>query len=210
MAVEERIKQRLVGAIVLVALAVIFIPMILQNPEGGSGFKNALPPPPKVVQQALPAVPAPHGAALAPAPNGVALGRVQNGASAQSPASGVDKHPVAAPSGTVIPPSTPPSAASARSAPKANKGSLSRSDADQGLGAWVVQVGSFSRQDNALSLRDTLRGKGFNAFVEQASTSAGTVFRVDVGPMVKRSDADAMRAKLDAQMHLKGLVTPHR
>jgi hypothetical protein len=40
---DHRLKQRLVGAIVLVALAVIFIPMVLQSPEPVQAPATTLP-----------------------------------------------------------------------------------------------------------------------------------------------------------------------
>jgi len=203
--VEERVKQRLVGAIVLVALAVIFIPMILQGPDDGSGSGSALPPPPKVVQQSLPSVQPPSTVPAAPA-EGEALGKPQEegGASTAPPAEAGHEPP--SPAHAETPPAPPrPAAASA------SKDQQSSDAGDgQALAAWVVQVGSFSRQDNATSLRDKLRTKGFKAFVQQARTSEGAVFRVEVGPILKRADADAMRDKLQAQMQLKGLVVPHQ
>ncbi|MGA7800531.1 MAG: SPOR domain-containing protein [Gammaproteobacteria bacterium] len=209
---EERVKQRLVGAIVLVALAVIFIPMILRGPDDGNGSGSALPPPPKVVQQSLPALQTPGEVPPAPA-EGLALGKPQDGSPAQSPAPAVDsqKSQTTGDSGAssaLAPPA--PVASTAPPVPAAQNDHAGASDADQALTAWVVQVGSFSRQDNAASLRDKLRAKGFKAFVEQASTTEGTVYRVEVGPILKRSDADSLRDKLQAQMQLKGLVTPHR
>ncbi|HKJ08039.1 MAG TPA: SPOR domain-containing protein [Gammaproteobacteria bacterium] len=202
--VEERVKQRLVGAIVLVALAVIFIPMILQGPDDGSGSGSSLPPPPKVVQQPLPSVPPPGTVPARPA-EGTALGGSpgKDGA-ATAPPSDAGHQPR-----SPAPPEASTAPAAAPSAPTGHQQG-GNSAGNQALTAWVVQVGSFSQQDNATSLRDKLRTKGFKAFVQQASTSEGAVYRVEVGPILKRADADALRDKLQAQMQLKGLVVPHR
>ena len=43
---DIRLKQRLVGAVVLVALGVIFIPMVLQSPEQVQGPDTDIPTPP--------------------------------------------------------------------------------------------------------------------------------------------------------------------
>lgn len=203
--VEERVKQRLVGAIVLVALAVIFIPMILQGPDDGSGSGSALPPPPKVVQQPLPSV-QPSGQVPAAPAEGEALGKPQEegGASTPPPAEAGHEPPSPAHAETPPAPSTPAAASESKDQQSSDVGD------GQALTAWVVQVGSFSRQDNATSLRDKLRTKGFKAFVQQARTSEGAVYRVEVGPILKRADADALRDKLQAQMQLKGLVVPHQ
>ena len=47
---ESAMKQRLVGAAVLVALAVIFLPMLVQGPAPDSGVSNVpltMPPAPR-------------------------------------------------------------------------------------------------------------------------------------------------------------------
>jgi DedD protein len=58
---DEKLKQRVVGAAVLVALGVIFIPILL-NGEPPAGIKETNIPPPRI------AAPAPVPARVAPAP----------------------------------------------------------------------------------------------------------------------------------------------
>lgn len=68
------------------------------------------------------------------------------------------------------------------------------------LTAWVVQAGSFGDETNALAVRDRLRRAGFPSFVSQ-SRDGRDMFRVQVGPMI-----DAFRAKAtrDAVVALLG------
>jgi len=74
---------------------------------------------------------------------------------------------------------------------------------------WMVQVGSFSSEDNAVSLRDRLRAAGFPALME-AVTSGGTVsYRVRVGPEIERGDAEGVRDRLRESMGLNGIVVSH-
>lgn len=72
--------------------------------------------------------------------------------------------------------------------------------------AWVVRVGSFSSNDNAVALRDRLRGAGFDAFVDQVRIENSTMSRVHVGPEIERARGDALRDRLEREMGLKGLV----
>lgn len=72
--------------------------------------------------------------------------------------------------------------------------------------AWVVQVGSFSNSANALKLRDKLRAKGFTAFVEKLENDGTIAYRVRVGPELKREIAESLRDKLQNRMKLKGIV----
>jgi len=207
--VEERVKQRLVGAIVLVALAVIFVPMILQGPGEGNGSGADLPPPPKVVQESLPTVPAPQQVPPTPR-DGVALGSPQGeaapaaGGTAGASGSAQNSAPTPPPA-----PATVPQKQEAP-APSEDKAVPPAADTDSQLTAWVVQVGSFTRLDNARALSDKLKAKGFTAFVQQAVTADGKVYRVEVGPVLTRPEGDALQGRLQTQMQLKGIVTPHR
>lgn len=200
MTLNEQLKKRLVGAVVLVALAVIFVPMLLEGdkrtdiPMFGSNVPEApesrpnmvdiplqVPSPPTtapvVVERELP----PEPVAVAPAPPAPAA--------APAPAPQAQPKPVA-PAQTVKP-------ATVAAAPKPAAGE-----------SWAVQVGSFSEQANASRLRDSLRGKGYPAYVEQVKLASGTSYRVRVGPVLARADAEAIQAKL-AKIEQRGIVVPH-
>ena len=71
-----------------------------------------------------------------------------------------------------------------------------------------MQLGSVSKSSNALALRDKVRKKGYAAFVEQQKGTSGTNYRVRVGPEIERSEADALKLKLE-KAGLKGVVMPH-
>ncbi|HKK05601.1 MAG TPA: SPOR domain-containing protein [Gammaproteobacteria bacterium] len=207
------LKQRLIGAIVLVALAVIFIPMLLNGGRGDKGvsFGTNIPPKPSEQREVrvleLHDMPQPpekqdSGRALidkdltAPPPPGKSAGQ---------PA-GADKP--SGPNESASPgDSTPKSAA--ESAPQPGK-APSKSDADvQAPKGWAVQVGSFSHQKNALALRDRLRAKKFPAFVDAVRSDGATVYRVRVGPEVRRADAEALQKRLDKYIKGKTLVVAH-
>jgi DedD protein len=74
------------------------------------------------------------------------------------------------------------------------------------LGNWVVQMGSFSNEQNALRLRDKLRKAGFVTQVEKVSVDARSHYRVRVGPYLERAEADRDQARLEKQLNLKGRV----
>jgi DedD protein len=75
-------------------------------------------------------------------------------------------------------------------------------------GMWAVQLGSFSNQANAERLAADLRKRGYAAFLSQLSTSSGSLHRVRVGPQKDRENAEAVAGKLNADGH-KGQVVPH-
>jgi len=59
----------------------------------------------------------------------------------------------------------------------------------EALTAWVVQVGSFNQEDNALSVRDELRRAGYPSFVSAAEQGDAGLYRVRIGPMIDEADA---------------------
>jgi len=75
-------------------------------------------------------------------------------------------------------------------------------------GQFVVQVASYSTQEDAQSRRDKLRGEGVsNAFVEQGSIEGKNVFRLRVGPFVSRDAAQAAQTRLRTLGYNNGFIT---
>ena len=75
------------------------------------------------------------------------------------------------------------------------------------LRSWVVQVGSFSRKPNAVTLRDRLSEAGFTTFMEPAEIQGRTLYRVRVGPELERSEAERLKTRLGAELQLNGQLT---
>lgn len=74
---------------------------------------------------------------------------------------------------------------------------------------FAVQLGAFSKAEEATALRDKVRAGGFSAFVEQVRTDKGTLSRVRVGPVASRADADQLKAQVAAKFGISGMVRPH-
>ncbi|MBF8268607.1 MAG: hypothetical protein HW386_316 [Gammaproteobacteria bacterium] len=77
---------------------------------------------------------------------------------------------------------------------------------DLGLTAWVVQLGSFSSEENAESLNKELRQAGFAAFVEPLKQDNSLVYRVRVGPELLRADAEKLQSQLLAKLKLESII----
>ncbi len=75
--------------------------------------------------------------------------------------------------------------------------------------AWVVQVGSFSSSKNALALRDKLRAKGYRTFVESINATSGKMYRVRVGPELDKGKIEAAQKKLKQKVNLAGQILKH-
>ncbi|MDX9741763.1 MAG: SPOR domain-containing protein [Gammaproteobacteria bacterium] len=174
-----RLRHRIVGAAVLAALIAIFVPAVLEfdrSTETGITTSNIPERPADLRVEEIPLLP---------------------------PAAG----PVV--SGNRAPAGTEPQATggeAAEVAPGADASATAEAPAASTARAWVVRVGSFSSNDNAVALRDRLRAAGFDAFVDKAAVDGATMFRVHVGPEIDRARGDALRDRLAREMKLDGLV----
>ncbi|MEO1595448.1 MAG: SPOR domain-containing protein [Pseudomonadota bacterium] len=74
---------------------------------------------------------------------------------------------------------------------------------------WAVQVGSFSNRENAQRLASELRGQGLLAFLSQVESGGRTLHRVRVGPQASRAEASAVAAELTASGQGSAAVVPH-
>jgi DedD protein len=75
-----------------------------------------------------------------------------------------------------------------------------------GVTAWVVQVGSFSSEENAKALLKRLKQGGYTAFIEQLRNEADLAYRVRVGPELKKISADNIRDELARDIDVDGIV----
>lgn len=206
---DSKLKQRLVGAVVLVALAVILVPMILEGPEDLGEPGSNLPPMPEAIirEPAEPLVLPPPEVTAPEPPEGLAEApaTVEPEATAPAPAQ-PSPEPVAEeppePAPAVETPAVKPAAPTAAPAATA-------STTPPELTGWVVQLGSFASEANATALRDKARALGYAAFVQPAKTAKGTTYRVRVGPELERARAEKLRDELKQKLGMAGMVTHH-
>jgi DedD protein len=78
-----------------------------------------------------------------------------------------------------------------------------------GLSAWVVQLGSFSSEENATGLERRLRDAGYTSFVEPLRQDGEAAYRVRVGPELLRSEAQALRDRIKSELGLDGIVVSY-
>ena len=71
---------------------------------------------------------------------------------------------------------------------------------------WQIQVGSFSKVENALKLRDQLRLAGYKAFEQLTNDNHHT--RVFVGPSTQKSKLEKDLIKINKEFQLTGKLTP--
>ena len=209
-------KQRMVGALVLIALAVIFLPMLFTRqdeshpvqvdapaaPQAPAGQQVQVEPVTGPEPQALPQEPVPDedNAAASNQPPSMPIAPAP---AAQAPAAAAPQAAKPAPAPKPTPaPAAPVTTPAAPSAPAVAKAAPSGVDANGLSVSWSVQLASMSNRANADNLQKTLRTQGYNAYIR----TADGVNRVFVGPLIERAEADRLRDQLDKQQKLKGIV----
>lgn len=198
---DNAVKERLVGAAVLVLLVVIVVPALLSGPRDSAAPATAAD------AGEGPAVPASEvrvveidltgkqGQAAAttvldPVENPAVLPAPGQETAAADAAGGVTAQ-VAESAAPLEEAPTQPAAAPAPSA-----------------GGWAVQVAALSSGEAAAKLAAELKGKGYSAFVLEYRADGKVFYRVRVGPEPQRERAEALAARLLGE-GLKPTVVAH-
>ena len=197
---QQRHKQRLVGAVVVVALAVIFLPMLLRGPVEHRTLDVPVDVPPRPAAESG-SRPAPQpGDTPPPALERIPLPDVAPEDTPSDPGEGELADAVA--------PDPPPAEAAGEAegtTPEA--GETAPTEAPSDRPGFAVQVGSFRSRDNALALRDDLRERGFSAYVDESDAGEGaTVYRLRVGPVGDREEARGLAARIEDEAGVEGIV----
>ena len=222
--VEVVLKQRLVGAAVIIALGIIVIPIILNG--AGERQLRKMPAAPEPGQTLKPGfiiknkqeikLPAESATVMiAPQPDSdpdtgpVVLVKPEKTIAVKTPKTRPEKKPVK--------PVKKPEQITVKKAKKVDskpaaivkpqRKIATNTKSTSQVSSWVVQVGSFTDSKKAFGLRDDLRKKHYKAFVEKVSGRTGQrMYRVRVGPVVKRTQADTLSIKLKTE-GVKSFIT---
>ncbi|WP_166268446.1 SPOR domain-containing protein [Marinobacter caseinilyticus] len=216
----DGLKQRVIGALVLVCLAVIFVPMLFDEPHTDRSSRvidiPEEPPFPEVQAPPVPEQDAPSYH-LEESTNGSVTPMTDNQlveSNSQTPAA-TSESGTAAPAETEPPVSGEQAAVAPMTEPEpeqqqettASDGSESAEYTRSLEGAWVVQLGSFGDVDNARRLRENVRKKGYDSHIQRVEKGDTVFTRVFSGPFASKSDAEVAKKRLDAEFNLNGLVT---
>jgi len=193
---DPNIKNRLVGVIVIFALAVIFLPMILD----GSGMRKdehevVIPPQPLV--NANPEF----------EPKIVEL-QSKVDALPELESRFVDE--------STAPDDQQPKVDAAEETVQSAKASTETTDETRsqpepgprpGGESWVLQVGSFQDRDKALAQRDKLRQSNIAAvFIERFDHQNKASYRVRLGPFLNREQTRVAQNKIKAKHDIDGII----
>ena len=231
-----RARRRLIGALVLVLTAVIFVPMLFDSPP------EEEMPTPVVMPDGIPPLPTEPQLALTPEPTqpsgSTNEGNIQQPQPvATAPAGPPAEEPREAPATQAEPQPTPAPAPAPKPAPvetpkpapskpasppkqRTDDGSVALAllegrqptapaakPAQQASGNFVLQVAAYTTESDARSRRDQLSAAGVtNAYVENAVANGKTAYRLRVGPFPTREAAEAAQARLRQLGYNNGLI----
>jgi DedD protein len=184
---RKRARRRLVGAVALVVLVVVFLPMILDNEPKPLSEDIAINIPSSPGEEdnsdSMPSEPQPLHFRAVESGSDDSDSRSQANTSSDEAAS-------ASSASDEIKPIEP-----IRTEP-ARTGSAKTKAADEG---YVVQLGAFSDAGNALRLAKMVDDARFTAYTEEVTTSGGKRTRVRVGPYSTRAAAEEASKRLKAR-----------
>ena len=178
------IKQRFVGFVVLVAIAVIFWPIVFVTPENADDFELPvfeMPPKPVV------AVSERREPVLNKVDQSV-LPKVQE-----------LEPPIIQPI-DIASPAPDLALVDADEEPEQQSSALERADFDdQGLPvSWELQVATFSTAERAEEIALELRNKGHKAYVSAVIIGGTKLFRVRIGPKMQKQRLLDLQPDIDA------------
>lgn len=190
---DSGLKQRIVGALVLLALMVIFLPMLLSRQDDRQRVvvdAPAMPQAAEMLQVELEPVSVPQAQLLPDEPVPMTEAELAAAEPVAEPAKAVE--PVVA---IAVPSVTKPSVAEV-AVP------VSRLDANSLPISWSIQLASLSSRSGADTLQKSLRAAGYNAYIRNVEG----MNRVFVGPVIERAEANRLRDQLTRQQKLNGFV----
>jgi DedD protein len=195
--VRESVKHRFIGAAVLAAMAVLFLPGFFKDKQAYEVDTNShIPTRPSITAVDFDEPERGEDPEPAPTPDAMFLPRE---ADALPMASDVDEPATLA--------GSPVASATATSSSLNDVAAMPLNE--QGLpDAWVIQVASLGTLEAATKLRDQLQKDGYKAYLR--SVSGQNTHRVFIGPKLDKSKALELKAELDKRLKVNSLVLPFK
>ncbi|MDZ7922567.1 MAG: SPOR domain-containing protein [Marinagarivorans sp.] len=185
---NDGLKQRLIGAIVLLAIAVIFIPTLFDRPKiDPVDNQTQISQAPSITMEPITVAEPPVVASPAPAPTKMLI------PSNEGDDVGNDVEVTSASTSTtplVTTPTVQPSVLNNNGVPR----------------GWVLQLVSYTEELKANQLRDQLIADKHPAFVRAADIAKGRVYRVYMGPKLDKNKLLNEQPALDARYKVKSII----
>jgi DedD protein len=180
--VNERLKHRLLGAAILIALGVLLLPGFFRDKENYQiDTQSQIPEKPSITTLDF-----------------------------DGPTAVDTVEPAPSPDTMFVPAETPLEEVGFSSSSVSSSVASVDSAADPVLPqAWVIQVASLGNKEAAEKLMKTLQTEGHKAYLRTVMTDKGSMHRVFIGPKLDRKDADVVKQAVDKQFNLTSKIYPY-
>jgi DedD protein len=194
---KRQVRRRLIGAVALFLLLIIFIPIVFDSepvPTAGNNIELRIPDKDKA-PEFQPKIDLPQIDKMTSAVEAAPVTEPTQ-ASASTPAVVLTPEPVAKPVPAPVASQPKPEVKPKPEAkPKVESKPAAKPQAAVPKTGWGVQVGAFANLDTARNLQAKLSKQGYHAYTEKA----GSVTRVRIGSYPTREAAEKVQGKLQAQ-----------
>lgn len=201
---DEKLKQRLVGLMVLVALAIIFLPSLFHKDEPVEIDTSSLIPPAPQVEPVV--VPEPiKPVDVTPADGQVFAVPVEALEEQVKPEPEAEVEIASKPAPIPAPelaPEPEPQVKPQQVLPD-EPPSLTSQGVPKG---WLLQVASLKLQESAENLVKSLEKDQYPAYAERATTAQGDFYRVFIGPFIDPKQAEQVKQKVDKAYKVESRV----
>ncbi len=210
---NDILKQRLVGALILLALGVVFWPIIFVGPDEQKAAElQSIPPPPGV---STASIAAPEQGGLRGSPE---LVTDDDGPLLDAPLDSDGRGSEGSNAREAAPPPSAPTVAtagqSAVSSPADSLGGEVRPEAPQRLAmdtngvpvAWTLQVATVSSAEKAEILRKRLLELHHKAYISRVSSGGKSLYRICIGPKFERVELEKLQAGINAEFGVTSIV----
>ena len=202
---NDVLKQRLVGALILVALGVVFWPIIFVQPgDRPSAEQPRIPPRPQI--NTSPIEP-PDQVGLRSVQEVEARVQMEEVLSAAEPLEPEPSPALEPEPAEEQAPEEPPEQQPAPERPTRNTAPEKLAMDAQGVPvAWILQVASVSNAEKAEQLRQRLLQKDRKAYTRQVKRDGREFYRVYVGPTFERARLETMKSEVDREFGVNSLI----
>ena len=198
------VKQRLVGAAVLLALAIVFWPIIFVQPTVDTPLRLSQAAKPPEIDEAPLASPKSSRADIesvyvAPAVDpeqqadaDLATALADDNAAEVTLSEGISDLPNAKEIDPAVTRNEPPEAV--------------KLDTAGFVESWVLQVAAVKDRERALKLVAALKAKGYEAFTREVIRSKEALWRVQIGPKLERAKLVSIKARIDQSFGVNAAI----
>lgn len=187
-------KHRIVGAVVVVSLAVIVVPLILSDEPGQPAASRI---------SDISEIPSPETKVLRLPTASLAEQTITDAQTATTNA--ITKTPA-----TKKPEKSDVVTTAKVTQTQQTETAATLNDKATALDGWVVQVGTFSNDDNARRLRDKLKKHGFLVKLVDVELKGEKAVRVRVGPYRQKTVAQKAQSQIRQKVGLEGVVLAYK